>query len=50
MVFNSEFLTHLDDVKKYYCLALAEDCAGFSRDKYMSVTLKHMFISILEPP
>lgn len=50
IVFNPEFFPHLDEAKKYYCLALAEDCAGFSCDKDVAMVLKHMFTSVLELP
>jgi len=50
IVFNPEFFPYFDEVKKYYCLALANDCAGFTSDKDVAVALKHMFTSALELP
>jgi len=50
IVFNPEFFPYADEAKKYYCLALAQDCAGFSSDKDVAITLKHMFTSALELP
>ena len=50
IVFNPEFFPYLDEAKKYYCLALAKDCAGFSCDKEVAIALKHMFTSVLELP
>ncbi len=37
-------------MRKYYCLALAQDCAGFSSDKDVAIALKHMFTTALELP
>ncbi|MCS7106442.1 MAG: hypothetical protein NZ942_03935 [Candidatus Aenigmarchaeota archaeon] len=50
IVFNPEFFPYFEEVKKYYCLALAQDCAGFSSDKDVAIALKHMFTSVLELP
>jgi len=50
IVFNPEFFPLSDEAKKYYCLALANDCAGFSSDKDVAIALKHMFTSALELP
>jgi hypothetical protein len=50
IVFNSEFFPYVDEAKKYYCLALAQDCVGFSSDKDVAIALKHMFTSALELP
>jgi hypothetical protein len=50
IVFNPEFFPYANEAKKYYCLALAQDCAGFSSDKDVAIALKHMFISALELP
>jgi hypothetical protein len=50
IVFNPEFFPYVDEAKKYYCLALAQDCAGFSSDKDVAIALKHMFTSALELP
>jgi hypothetical protein len=50
IVFNPEFFPYADEAKKYYCLALAQDCAGFSSDKDVAIALKHMFTSALELP
>jgi DNA helicase HerA-like ATPase len=37
-------------MRKYYCLALANDCAGFSSSKDVAIALKHMFTTALELP
>jgi hypothetical protein len=50
IVFNPEFFSYSDEMKKYYCLALAQDCAGFSSDKDVAIALKHMFTTALELP
>ena len=50
IVFNPEFFPYADEAKKYYCLTLAQDCAGFSSDKDVAIALKHMFTSALELP
>jgi hypothetical protein len=50
IVFNPEFFPYSDEMRKYYCLALAEDCAGFTSDKDVAIALKHMFASALELP
>lgn len=50
IVFNPEFFPHSDDMKKYYCLALAKDCAGFTSDKDIAIALKRMFTMALELP
>ncbi|HIE14125.1 TPA: DUF87 domain-containing protein, partial [Candidatus Bathyarchaeota archaeon] len=50
IVFNPEFYPFFREVKKYYCLALAKDCAGFSSDKNIAIALKKMFTSALELP
>jgi len=50
IVFNPEFFPHSDDMRKYYCLALAQDCAGFTSDKDVAIALKHMFTTALELP
>ena len=50
IVFNPEFFPYFEEVKKYYCLALSNDCAGFSSDKDVAIALKHMFTSVLELP
>jgi len=50
IVFNPEFFPYADEAKKYYCLALAQDCAGFSSDKDVAIALKHMFTLALELP
>lgn len=50
IVFNPEFFPFWDEVKKYYCLALAEDCEGFESDKNVANVLRKMFISALELP
>ena len=50
IVFNPEFFPYANEAKKYYCLALAQDCVGFSSDKDVAIALKHMFTSALELP
>lgn len=50
IVFNPEFYPFFSEAKKYYCLALSEDCAGFSSDKDVAMALKKMFTSALELP
>lgn len=50
IVFNPEFFPYWSEAKKYYGVALAKDCAGFSSDKDVANVLKHMFISALELP
>ncbi|MEM5847171.1 MAG: type IV secretory system conjugative DNA transfer family protein [Candidatus Aenigmatarchaeota archaeon] len=50
IVFNPEFFPQFEEVKKYYCLTLAQDCAGFSSDKDVAIALKYMFTSVLELP
>jgi len=50
VVFNPEFFPLCDQTNKYFCLALANDCAGFSSDKDVAIALKHMFTSALEIP
>jgi DNA helicase HerA-like ATPase len=37
-------------MRKYYCLALAQDIAGFSSDKDVAIALKHFFTATLELP
>jgi len=50
IVFNPEFFPLWSEVKKYYCLALKEDCAGFSCDKHVGSVLRKMFTTALELP
>jgi len=50
IIFNPEVFPSSDDMRKYYCISLAEDCAGFSSDKDVAVSLKHMFTTALELP
>lgn len=50
MVFNPEFFPYSDEMRRCYCLALAEDCAGFTSDKDVAIALKHMFTATLELP
>jgi len=50
IVFNPEFFPMWNEASKYYCLALAKDCAGFSSDKQVASVLRKMFISALELP
>lgn len=50
IVFNPEFFPYSDDTRKYYCLALAQDVAGFNSDKDIAIALKHMFTTALELP
>lgn len=37
-------------MRKYFCLALAQDSAGFNSDKDVAVALKHMFTAALVLP
>ncbi len=37
-------------MRKYYCLALAKDCAGFTSDKDVAIALKHLSKRVLELP
>ena len=50
IVFNPEFFPYSDEMRKYYCLVLAKDCAGFSSDKDVAIALKRMFTLALELP
>jgi hypothetical protein len=50
IAFNPEFFPLCDEAKKYYCLALSKDCAGFASDKDVAIALKRMFTSALELP
>jgi len=50
IVFNPEFFLLWDEVKKYYGIALAKDCAGFDCDKDVAGVLRKMFTSALELP
>jgi len=50
IVFNPEFFPLWNEVKNCYCLALKEDCAGFSCDKDVGSVLRKMFITALEIP
>jgi len=50
IVFNPEFFPYWNEVKKYYGVALANDCAGFSSDKDVASVLRKMFITALELP
>ena len=48
IVFNPEFFPYSDDMRRYYCLALAKDCVGFPSDKDVAIALKRMFTMALE--
>jgi len=50
VVFNTEFFPFFRNSERYFCIALAQDCAGFTSDKDVAVALKHMFITALELP
>jgi len=50
IVFHPEFAPFLDEVRKFWCLALAADCAGFNSDKDIGIALKAMFTTVLELP
>jgi len=50
IVFNPEFFPLFREAEKYYCVALANDCAGFSSDKSVAIAVKHMFTTALELP
>lgn len=42
IVFNPEFFLLWGEVKKHYCLALKEDCAGFSCDEDIGSVLREI--------
>ena len=50
IVFNPEFYVMWEEAKKYYCLALTKDCAGFIADKEVALALRKMFTMALELP
>jgi hypothetical protein len=50
MVFNPEFFLGWEEVKKYYGLALAHDCAGFDCDKDVAGVLRKIFTTALKLP
>jgi len=50
IVFNPEFFPLWNEVKNCYCVALSEDCAGFSCDKDVGSVLRKMFSTALELP
>jgi len=50
IVFNPELFRSFHEAEKYYCIALANDCAGFSSDKSVAIAIKHMFTTALELP
>jgi len=50
IVFNPEFYPFFREMRKYYCLALAADVAGFKSDKDVAIALKHFFTAALELP
>jgi len=50
IVFNPEFFPLWNEVKKYYCLVLKEDCAGFHCDKDVGSVLRKMFTTALKIP
>jgi hypothetical protein len=50
IAFHLEFFPIWNEVKKYYCLALAKDCADFECDKEIASVLRKMFITALESP
>jgi len=45
-----EFFLLWDEVKPYYSLALADDCAGYSSNKEVATVMRKMFTSALELP
>ncbi|MEM3754975.1 MAG: hypothetical protein QXE19_04750, partial [Candidatus Bathyarchaeia archaeon] len=50
IAFHQEFFPLWDEVKKYYGIALAKDCAGFDCDKDVVSVLRKMFVTALELP
>jgi hypothetical protein len=50
IVFNPEFHPFFRDARKYFCIALAADIAGFNSDKDVAIVLKHFFTTALELP
>jgi hypothetical protein len=50
IVFNPEFHPFFRELEKYFCIALAQDVAGFNSDKDVAITLKHFFTTALELP
>jgi len=50
IVFRPEFFPFWDEVRPYYSLALANDCAGFNSSKEVASVLRKMFTSALELP
>ncbi|MCW4002646.1 MAG: type IV secretory system conjugative DNA transfer family protein [Candidatus Bathyarchaeota archaeon] len=50
IVFNPEFFPFFREARRYYCLALSEDVAGFGSDKDVAIALKKMFTLVLELP
>jgi hypothetical protein len=48
IVFHPEIYPFFPEMIKYYCIALASDCAGVSSDKEVAIALKHMFTTALE--
>ncbi len=50
IVFNPEVYPFFRELEKYFCLALAEDVAGFNSDKDVAICLKHFFTTALELP
>jgi hypothetical protein len=49
-VFNPEFHPFFRELQKYFCIALAQDVAGFNSDKDVAIALKHFFTTALELP
>jgi len=50
IVFNPEFFLNWDEVRKYYGIALAQDCAGFNCNKDVAEVLRKFFTTALELP
>jgi hypothetical protein len=50
IVFNPEFFPSPDDMRKYCCLALAKDVAGFEADYSVAGVFRKMFTTALELP
>jgi hypothetical protein len=50
IVFNPEFHPFFREAEKYFCIALAQDVAGFNSDKDVAIALKHFFTTALELP
>jgi len=50
IVFNPEFYPLAEEARKYYCLALSKDVAGFNSDKDVALAFQKMFTIALDLP